>query len=90
MSATCETCTHWKRYADVDDWDLRDIAWSVEDPISWGHCQLIGLHDTYGGKVEGGVRAYTRDGSEYRADLFTRSDFGCVEHAETPVVIDVG
>jgi hypothetical protein len=28
--------------------------------------------------------AYTQDGSDYQADLFTHADFGCILHEETP------
>lgn len=79
MTATCATCTHWRQ---SDDWN-KPSPDNVPQPdrANWGWCDLIGLPE-YGEVVT--VTAYTKDGSDYKADLFTRSDFGCTLHQVKP------
>lgn len=73
----CGSCEFWKQtYPDP----VPDLGWRAEgeygDTVApWGLCDAA---QNWGPKP--GARFYTKDASEYRADLFTRTDFGCVEH----------
>jgi hypothetical protein len=59
------------------DWDPDSKHIPDEDRKEWGWCEKITMPDTFEKVVEG-TKAFTMDGSEYRATLHTRSDFGCV------------
>lgn len=73
----CESCVHWKNPWDDDPFDHvgSDLLADPGDEPRWGTCQLIGLAE-FGEKVT--LPAFTKDGSDYVADLHTRADFGCV------------
>ena len=86
----CGTCVHWvHRFPDpynegvevtVDPpWMYRDGDWRSSGPApgEWGHCTFageLGVENT-------SQRFYVMDGSEYKAHLYTRSDFGCIDWA---------
>lgn len=76
MSDTsCKTCKHWS-----DPWSVEQFTFTpsdVDEPVRWGTCTRIGLVDRHD-HVGGDVLAFTRDASDYIADLHTRDDFGCV------------
>lgn len=87
----CGTCKHWQKPR--DDWYGADLrAEGYDDSDAYDHeatialnrlyrtCQRIEMPDTYGEKFtpETAPLAYTMDGSQYRADLLTRAEFGCV------------
>jgi len=76
---TCATCKHWRHVpkselGPADPWPDKVTG---EDEPRWGWCNLIGLPG-YGETTD--LSAYTQDGSDYRADLHTRDDFGCTLH----------
>lgn len=78
-SGTCGGCKHWHASA-VDE--LRDDgAIDESDQEHWGWCTLIDLPD-YGSAVT--VTAFTKDGSNYQATLYTRSNHGCSLHERKP------
>lgn len=69
---TCGTCKHFG--PELEDWNesVGDIA-----PTGYHTCQLINLR-----RAEQKIPpplAYAQDGSDYRACLIVRSEFGCVE-----------
>jgi len=78
----CETCTHW-RHLDYPS-----------DPAAggdrWGDCEFAPGPQDDTAERSGEVvpprskRMSVHDASFYVATLMTRSDFGCVEHAEAP------
>ena len=81
----CETCKHW-----TDAWGLwveelyeeaeaRGESFNPDEaPPRWGTCSVV----TLGWDAE--QRAFVQDGSDYRADLHTRADFGCVLWTPSP------
>ena len=78
----CQTCEHWRN--PWTNWSDGPVD-EVEEPSTWGTCTAISLHDPYDTPKAGpDVLAFTKDGSNYRADLHTRSDFGCVLWAASP------
>lgn len=77
---TCATCEHWESpEADAmwGDW----MSYPEEDAGRWGVCQLIDLPG-YGEQTA--LSAYVQDGSDYKATLHARADFGCNLHAPSP------
>lgn len=77
---TCGTCSHWQQPSGDRDEPYQHEP-RPEGPTPWGWCGLIGLPE-YGEVVT--TTAYTKDGSDYVADLHTRSDFGCNLHDPAP------
>lgn len=95
----CGNCLHWRRPEDRGDYttavSFQDDEWSddAEDGLGgyvrgdaedreYGECRLI----PEGWDLPDGPAplAVVRDGSNYRADLFTKADFGCVLWEEKP------
>lgn len=75
----CASCRHWR-----NPWEPTSIAEGhlpEEQRSRWGTCDLIQLPG-YGEDV-GEAIAFTADGSDYRSDLHTRDDFGCVLWADS-------
>mgnify|MGYP000272915726 CR=1 FL=1 len=73
----CATCAHWEPSSELwGDW----LPYPEDDAPRWGACGLIELPG-YGFGVRVNVSAYVQDGSDYRATLHARSDFGCNLHA---------
>ena len=73
----CASCKHWEQvWADGSrDYDKGAGKIPEADRPEWGVCGLIQMPD-YSETVT--TLAFTQDGSDYEADLHTRSDFGCV------------
>jgi hypothetical protein len=82
---TCETCSHWERW-NKDEYEFK---------VGMGECMMVVLWwdaSEWDGDKNGYNRiispkykdqkAFTQDGSDYSAALYTRKDFGCVEHKE--------
>ena len=79
---TCETCKHWRSLDTghsivpnigectfvVQYWDATDWDWDNDDSPR-------ALREEYKDRL-----AFTQDGSDYRADLLTLPNFGCVQH----------
>lgn len=77
---TCATCIHWDPpdlAAQWHDWDKVP----EQDMTRWSVCELIGMPD-YGEVCT--TTAFTQDGSDYKATLHARSDFGCTLHEAKP------
>ncbi len=88
----CRTCEHW---ADLEN-EWGEVKGLTPDGESWGHCELLEMPESYSdyrmdysqdgstfvplGDSEPSI-AYAQDGSDYRASLMCRSDFGCVLHS---------
>lgn len=73
----CETCKHWKRHT-VDDfgWGWKDER---ANPDDFGECKAVAFEYW---QEKGDKPFYVMDGSEYRAQLNTRRDFGCNQHED--------
>ena len=58
---------------------------TAEIEKQYGVCKEIGLLEG-GEEVDGDdpPLAYTKDGSDYKATLYTKNDFGCVEWERKP------
>lgn len=76
----CGACKHWKRrdedFAEVvgyggRDWNAAEVS---EADRLYGHCEKIDMGPV---DLEELPLATVMDGSQYRADLFTRAEFGC-------------
>lgn len=86
--STCGTCAHWR---EPDGWYGSELrAEGADDPLEWDHAASVALNRLYRPcqritmpdwserlTPETAPIAYTMDGSEYRADLMTRAEFGC-------------
>ena len=73
----CHDCRWWHatEYASANRG-----AGEPNEPGLWGACGLIGdLEDRQPDPVPQSERAFTRDASDYKSWLMTRSDFGCIE-----------
>lgn len=85
---TCSTCQWWKAYTSPDAWEWPELRDEHGDtvydenylttpaPGTWGEC----LKAAEFGPSQSD-RFYVVDGSEYKAELHTRGDFGCIEWA---------
>lgn len=83
---TCETCVHWRKWetnanykANIGECKMVVLWWDasewVDDDNENGCTRIISpKYDNQ--------RAFVQDGSDYKASLFTRNDFGCVSHKE--------
>lgn len=83
----CKTCKWWDR-SEVDIDYPPDYA-----ILGLGHCtKAVRLWEAIEWDEDNERRffkpgydeqlSFTQDGSQYRADLYTRPDFGCVHHEE--------
>lgn len=93
MTGRCGTCKHWTV---DDDWFASDLSLTrpPDEPSDAYYsrlevanaavrtCKAIELLSQYEA-VDEIPLAFTKDGSDYRADLRTRAEFGCVLHEET-------
>lgn len=79
FTINCGTCKHWQPVwtGTQFDWDANAGCIPDEDVKEWGWCRKITMPEMFE-QVPEGTKAFTKDGSDYRADLHTRSDFGCV------------
>jgi hypothetical protein len=93
--STCDTCAHWLRPEkrngfgnavkfEDDEWN-DDLAGGLGGYVKgdtadrlFGECQGVPFGDALTGPPP---LAAIRDGSDYKADLFTQAKFGCVLHA---------
>lgn len=76
----CRTCAHWENpwTADYPGGDIYNTAVVPEaDVPRWGTCTEIGLASSFEYSHNYPLTAFTRDASDYVADLHTRDDFGC-------------
>lgn len=90
---TCQTCHYWKKqdgdggrieplpiqYADGSDYEARKEARNVD--VGLCYAAVFAPDVQYDDPVP---PLMVQDGSDYRASLFTRRDFGCVLHEEAP------
>lgn len=72
MNGSCESCVHWDKVWEGAEYGPSKIP--ADDLPHWGVCRLIDMPE-YGSSVS--VPAFVQDGSDYKAALHTRSDFGC-------------
>jgi len=90
VNGTCAGCKHWDTEEIRSDWrfsirvknlpnetraQAEERARQIE--VSFGLCKAITLQNSYETSTDVPV-AFTQDGSDYRADLFTQATFGCV------------
>lgn len=73
----CGSCKHWIPPERRNDFKS---IWKDdgETDKKYGICTLIELGDSYQDPPTPLPLAATKDGSDYRADLFTQPSFGCV------------
>lgn len=77
----CGTCVHWHDSMGDYSYDAPDEPLPAAPGAIWGHCTLIDMPDY--GEVTTRI-AFLRDGSDYKATLYARSDFGCTLHEAKP------
>ncbi len=76
----CASCKHWQQVWN-DPASKAYVHGNAAEKIpadkrtEWGVCEAIGMPEMAETVT---TLAFTQDGSEYMADLHTRSDFGCV------------
>lgn len=76
----CETCKHWKTAEEHEPWQGFGLGRCQNVPMFWNATEwdedgVRTVRDQYKN-----IKAFTQDGSDYRAYLLTRPDFGCVSH----------
>ena len=78
----CETCQHWLRLdypvKITDNEGLYDQDNPEPAPGAWGYCTMPGFF----GPPDATTRAFFQDAAQSAAELYTRSDFGCIDHRE--------
>ena len=82
----CETCQHWATWGHnkLNDWPLPNLGscrkvikyWEALDWYDDDHNEELNEERRKDSKF------LVQDGEDYSAHLFTRNDFGCVEHQE--------
>jgi hypothetical protein len=84
---TCSTCEHWR------PWD-REGAVRETFRANMGNCSMVVMwwdasewldEEPYTREISPKYkdqRAFVQDASDYSASLYTRKDFGCVDHKE--------
>jgi hypothetical protein len=75
----CGDCVHWQNPWTDDDQTRGWMTVEKAQQPRWGTCQKISLTYRRADLAED-VTAFTMDGSEFMADLYTRDDFGCTLH----------
>ena len=73
----CGTCLNWKPPTKRNDFS------SLPNDLLYGLCMKIEMSESGVEELENPPLAVTLDGSYYKADLFTRAEFGCVLHETT-------
>lgn len=82
--SNCLSCRYWLRLRYQPDlfdtegsriYDEDDVP--VEAEGAWGQCERVAFLSP---NKDASDKFYVQDASEYSASLYTRSDFGCVEH----------
>lgn len=73
---TCGTCRHWT--PPTERTDFRNIFRGDDADRLFGICEAINLADSYDPPPDQIPLAVTKDGSDYKADLYTQESFGCV------------
>lgn len=76
----CETCKYWLRKTDGQGdylmWDKQ-----TANPDDFGQCDLVAFDFWQHPKTKyQDSPFFVMDGSDYRAELTTRRDFGCNQH----------
>jgi hypothetical protein len=77
MGNTCATCKFWDQKDGDYYFGLGKCLACVEfwDATGWDNDGKRCLTDEFAN-----CKAFTQDGSDYRAELLTKADFGCVSH----------
>jgi hypothetical protein len=81
----CATCKHWTPPENEAFGEVPGVGWCKAAPQYWDaaewdeDCERRILKPQYSG-----VLAMVKDGSDYRAELRTFPDFGCVMHELSP------
>jgi hypothetical protein len=86
----CDHCQHWtpggepdsyRQYEGIGHCDKPIMLW---DATEWVEREGDDGHDYYRVKTEaaGDTKMFVQDGSDYRANLFTASDFFCAHFVE--------
>jgi hypothetical protein len=80
---TCETCAHWEVWKseagfkkDMGECNMVVMWWNATE-WEFNNGDRVIMSPRYDNQ-----RAFVQDGSDYRASLYTRKDFGCVDHKE--------
>lgn len=70
----CGSCAHWASRSDFLN------LWAGEGADrEYRRCGIVPLADSYEDAPDPLPLAVAKDGSDYKADLFTLADFGCVQ-----------
>ncbi len=74
----CATCQHWAMWTyDPSLGSCKKVVrfWEAYEWLGEGDGEVLN-EERYNSKF------FVQDGEDYSASLFTRNDFGCVEHQE--------
>jgi hypothetical protein len=78
----CKTCKHWEK-PESDYGEVPGTGKCKAVPQFWDVTEWARDYGTRTLKPEYADRlAFVQDGSDYRAELKTLADFGCVQHEE--------
>lgn len=82
MSRNCGTCVHWTPPSMRTDY--RNVFRGPVADKQYGVCEAVKLASEYDEAPEPLPLAVTKDGSDYKADLHTLAEFGCVLYEGEP------
>jgi hypothetical protein len=80
---TCETCKHWDEAGEYETGYGLGLGTCKNIPMFWDATEWNGDGD--GRKFLDqykDTKAFAQDGSDYKAYMLTKSDFGCVSHED--------
>lgn len=79
---TCETCKHWFKNKDYEDYPIRGLGICENVPMLWEATKWNDDGDRILIDKCKDKKAFAQDASDYSAYLLTRNDFGCVSHED--------
>jgi hypothetical protein len=71
----CGSCTWWEQRTDFK------TVYNEDVDQKYRRCEIVPMAEPYETPPDPLPLAVAMDGSEYRADLYTLADFGCVQWA---------
>lgn len=79
---TCETCKHWTKRKVYETGHSFGLGGCANTPMFWDATEWS--DDCSEGRIlldkYKDTKAFVQDGSDYKADLLTLSNFGCVSY----------
>lgn len=78
MTGSCGTCNHWQRCGQYERGFRQGLGRCAAVMMFWDCTEWNDDGENVFKAGHENIKAFVQDGSDYRADLLTRPDFGCV------------